>query len=251
MAALKNMYHMKYHKTLESDVKGDVSGYLEKLFVVSMQVSRYRSSHSSRCVQERRTARENLVSPPIHSFACFFSHYNSSSPLFPQKSLQGTRDEIGHYQYNIDADVHSLYKAGEGRMGTDESQFIHILCNRPDAHLRSVFQAYQQRYHKKFTKVIKSEFSGWIKTAMCYLVSWIQNPAHCVAKNLENAMKGMGTDDQALIRQLVRNRTPVFMNQIKGAYMAKYKRSLRERIKGETSGDYRRTLLAVIGEPEQ
>ena len=54
-------------------------------------------------------------------------------------------------------------------MGTDESSFIHILTNRPDAHLRAVFQQYQQRHGKKFTKVIKKEFSGWIKTALCYL----------------------------------------------------------------------------------
>lgn len=38
MAALKNMYYMKYHKALETDVKEDVSGYLEKLFVVAIQV---------------------------------------------------------------------------------------------------------------------------------------------------------------------------------------------------------------------
>ncbi|KAF9992989.1 Annexin A11, partial [Modicella reniformis] len=37
MAALKNLYFAKYHKALESDVKSDVSGYLEKLFMVSIQ----------------------------------------------------------------------------------------------------------------------------------------------------------------------------------------------------------------------
>ncbi|KAG0197078.1 hypothetical protein BGX28_009420 [Mortierella sp. GBA30] len=164
--------------------------------------------------------------------------------------MQGTRDEIGHYQYNVEGDVHTLYKAGEGRLGTDESTFIHILTNRPDAHLRAVFQHYQQRYGKKFTKVIKKEFSGWIKTALCYLVNWIQNPAHCVAKNMEKAMEGMGTDDQSLTRLVVRNRAQPFMNSVKAAYASKYKRSLRERIKGETSGDYRRTLFMTIGEPE-
>ncbi|KAF9160219.1 Annexin A11 [Mortierella sp. AD010] len=198
MAQLKNAYYARYRRSLESDVKSDVSGYLDKLFTVAMQ---------------------------------------------------GTRDEIGHYQYNVEADVQSLYKAGEGRLGTDESQFIHILTNRPDAHLRAVFQQYQTRYHKKFTKVIKKEFSGWIKTALCYLVNWIQNPAHCIAKNLEKAMEGAGTDDASLTRLLVRNRSQPFMNSVKAAYTAKYKRSLRDRIKGETSGDYRRTLLSVIGEP--
>lgn len=54
-------------------------------------------------------------------------------------------------------------------MGTDESQFIHILTNRPDAHLRLVFKQYESRYGKKFSKVIIKEFSGWIETALVYL----------------------------------------------------------------------------------
>ncbi|KAG0289120.1 hypothetical protein BGZ98_003974 [Dissophora globulifera] len=200
MAQLKTMYYAKYHKTLESVARSEVSGYLEKLFVIC---------------------------------------------------IQGTRDEYGQQPFNVDADVHTLYKAGEGRMGTDESQFIHILTNRPDAHLKQVFQRYHHTYKKKFTKVIKKEFSGWIKTALCYLVTWIDNPAHCVAKNLHKAMEGAGTDDQQLTRLLVRNRTQPFMNAIKAAYQAKYKRSLRDRIKSETSGDYRRTLFSIIGEPER
>ncbi|KAG0208047.1 hypothetical protein BGX33_006494 [Mortierella sp. NVP41] len=163
--------------------------------------------------------------------------------------MQGTRDEMGHYQYNVEADTQALYKAGEGRMGTDESQFIHILTNRPDAHLRLVFKSYESRYGKKFTKVIIKEFSGWIETALVYLVDWIENPAYCVAKNMEKAMEGAGTDDASLTRLVVRNRTPAFMAQVKAAYAAKYKKSLRDRIKGETSGDYRRTLLMAIGEP--
>lgn len=92
------------------------------------------------------------------------------------------RDELGHYQYNVEADVQSLYKAGEGRMGTDESTFIHILTNRPDAHLRAVFTQYQTRYGKKFTRVIKKEFSGWIKTGLVYLgkaLSFIMLSSFC------------------------------------------------------------------------
>jgi len=64
-------------------------------------------------------------------------------------------------------------------------------------------------------------------------------------------MEGAGTDDQQLTRLLVRNRTQPFMNQVKAAYQAKYRKTLRDRVKGETSGDYRRTLLSVLGEPER
>ncbi|KAF9579028.1 hypothetical protein BGW38_004894 [Lunasporangiospora selenospora] len=198
MHQIKSIYYARYHQSMESMVKADVSAYFEKLLMIS---------------------------------------------------IQGTKDEMSHYTYNVEDDVRELYKAGEGRLGTDESTIIRILTNRPSPHLQRVFQQYQVRHSRKFTKVIKKEFSGWIKTALCYLVNWIINPAHCVAKNMEKAMVGAGTDDHSLIRLVIRNRTQPFMNSVKAAYAAKYRKSLRDRIKGETSGDYRRLLLAAIGEP--
>src|SRR5690554_2464125 len=42
MAQLKSMYYARYHKSLESVVKADVSGYFEKLLMVCMQVCKQR-----------------------------------------------------------------------------------------------------------------------------------------------------------------------------------------------------------------
>lgn len=38
------------------------------------------------------------------------------------------------------------------------------------------------------------------------------------------------------------------MANVRGAYERRYRRSLASRIKGETSGDYERLMLACIGE---
>ncbi|KAF9162594.1 hypothetical protein DFQ27_006808 [Actinomortierella ambigua] len=162
--------------------------------------------------------------------------------------VEGKRDEVGYYQYNVEADVQALYKAGAGRLGTDEMEFIRMLTNRPDAHLRQVFAQYQARHGRKITKVIKKEFSFNLKTSLVYLASWIMDPAHCVAKQLEKAMRGAGTNDQALTRLLVRHRNPQFMAQVKAAYHRKYKKSLRDRVKGETSFHYKNALVAIIGD---
>ncbi|KAG0231967.1 hypothetical protein BGW41_001985 [Actinomortierella wolfii] len=163
-------------------------------------------------------------------------------------AIEGKRDEIGYYQYNVEADVQALYKAGAGRLGTDEMEFIRMLTNRPDAHLRQVFAQYAARHGRKITKVIKKEFSFNLKTALVYLASWIIDPAHCIAKQLEKAMRGVGTNDQALTRLLVRHRNPQFMAQVKAAYYRKYKKSLRDRVKGETSFHYKNALVAIIGD---
>jgi annexin A7/11 len=69
------------------------------------------------------------------------------------------------------------------------------------------------------------------------------------AQLLEDAMAGMGTKDDLLIGRVIRahwDRTN--MANVRGAYEKRYHRSLASRIKGETSGDYERMLLACIGE---
>lgn len=69
------------------------------------------------------------------------------------------------------------------------------------------------------------------------------------AQLLEDAMAGMGTKDFLLVSRVVRfhwDRNE--MSQIKAAYQHKYRQSLARRIKGETSGDYERLMIACIGE---
>jgi len=61
-------------------------------------------------------------------------------------------------------------------------------------------------------------------------------------------MKGMGTKNDKLIRLAVRYREPLFMKKVKADYVKLYGKSLAKRIEGETSGDYRKLLLTVIGE---
>lgn len=66
---------------------------------------------------------------------------------------------------------------------------------------------------------------------------------------LEDAMTGAGTKDRLLVNRVVRcHWNKNHLQNVKGAYQHKYRTSLAQRIKGETSGDYERFLLACIGE---
>lgn len=69
------------------------------------------------------------------------------------------------------------------------------------------------------------------------------------AQLFEDAMAGMGTKDELLVGRVVRYHWDrnVLAN-IKGAYQQRFHRSLASRIKGETSGDYGRLMVACIGE---
>lgn len=66
---------------------------------------------------------------------------------------------------------------------------------------------------------------------------------------LEDAMSGAGTKDHLLVNRVVRvHWDRNHMQQVKGAYQHKYHKSLTSRIKGETSGDYEKLMVACLGE---
>lgn len=59
-------------------------------------------------------------------------------------------------------------------------------------------------------------------------------------------MKGLGTNDEALIR-VVTTRAEIDMYYIKQEFQATYKKSLESMIAGDTSGNYKFFLLSLVG----
>uniref|UniRef100_A0A6M2EVD4 Annexin n=1 Tax=Populus davidiana TaxID=266767 RepID=A0A6M2EVD4_9ROSI len=143
-------------------------------------------------------------------------------------------------------DAKALYKAGEKKWGTDEKTFIHIFSERSAAHLAAVDSAYHDMYGNSLKKVIKKETSGHFEHALKTILLCSENPANYFAKVLHRAMKGMGTNDTALIRVIV-TRTEIDMHYIKAEYLKKYKKTLNDAVHTETSGHYRAFLLALLG----
>ncbi|NXP77679.1 ANXA7 protein, partial [Ramphastos sulfuratus] len=66
------------------------------------------------------------------------------------------------------------------------------------------------------------------------------------AERLYYAMKGAGTDDSTLIRIIV-TRSEIDLVQIKEMFTQMYQKTLAAMISSDTSGDYRRLLLAIVG----
>jgi annexin A7/11 len=150
-------------------------------------------------------------------------------------------------QQKAAADAQALYNAGEKIWGTDESVFNMVLCQRNYAQLGLVFQEYQRISGHDLEKAIKSEFSGDIQEGLLSVVRAIKNKQAFFAKRLYKSMKGLGTNDRDLIR-LVVTRCEIDMGEIKKEYKANHKESLADAIKGDCSGDYKKCLLALIGE---
>lgn len=148
-------------------------------------------------------------------------------------------DQIAH-------DVHDLYSAMRG-MGTDQMTVCKILSQRSDGQIRSINQQFEQRYNSSLEKKIKSDFSGHMQDALVLMVQRATDRAMTDAVQMEESMAGMGTKDTLLLNRVVRahwNRG--HMDQVKRAYAHRYKKDLISRVRGETSGDYERLLVACL-----
>ncbi|EHB00433.1 Annexin A8-like protein 2 [Heterocephalus glaber] len=190
-------YEEDYGSSLEEDIQGDTSGYLERILV---------------CL------------------------------------LQGSRDDMSGY---VDPglalqDAQDLYTAGENISGTDEMKFITILCTRSATHLMRVFEEYEKIANKSIEDSIKSETHGSLEEAMLTIVKCTRNLHSYLAERLYYAMKGAGTLHGALIRNII-SRSETDLNLIKCQFSKMYGKTLSSMITDDTSGDYKKALLNLVG----
>ncbi|XP_062382945.1 annexin A4-like [Sardina pilchardus] len=160
---------------------------------------------------------------------------------------QGNRDEaekVDTSQAKMDAQ--KLYAAGEGKLGTDESQFNAILCARSKPHLRAVFHEYEQMCGREIEKSICSEMSGHLKEGMIAVVKCIQNAPAYFAEELRRSISGLSPNDRTLIRIMV-SRSEVGMLDIRQEHLRLFGKSLYNVISNATSGDYQKLLLKLCG----
>jgi len=138
-------------------------------------------------------------------------------------------------------DVERLYQAGEGKIGTDENAFISIIAGNPRAHAEAVALEYGMKYGKHFSEVVKSEMSGNLKHALIVLSTPLPQ---FWAEQFHLAMKGLGTDDSKLIRTLCTTYHRC-LRETTVAYLTQYKTNLKAAFADETSGDYKKLLVAI------
>uniref|UniRef100_A0A671S836 Annexin n=1 Tax=Sinocyclocheilus anshuiensis TaxID=1608454 RepID=A0A671S836_9TELE len=132
-----------------------------------------------------------------------------------------------------DAQVNELADACNADPGDLEDKFMSILCTRSFPHLRRVFQEFVRCSNKDIEQIIKKEMSGDVKNAMFAIVRSVKNQPSYFADRLYKAMKGLGTDDRALIRIMV-SRSEIDLFNIRKEFKETHDASLHEFIQVET-----------------
>jgi len=270
--AVKLEYHKLYpDRDLIKDLKSELSGNFEDLILALMhskseldaiilRESMKGAGTDEEALIEVLCTRTNAEIVQIKSqYSKLFQRHLENDIMsdtsgdfrkFLNQLVQGKRSEKPADAKTCSALADQLYQAGEGRWGTDESAFQKIVLGASPSQLKGIEQQYLAKYGKQIDDVMRSELNGPTEVDLlkCYLAVFAvarDAPAY-FATRLHKAMKGGGTDDKSLIR-LVVTRSERDMVQIKEVFQKLYGKSLSAWITDETSGDYKKALLLLLG----
>ncbi|KAM3957153.1 annexin B10 isoform 3-T3 [Aphomia sociella] len=270
--AISQAFTHEFGRDIIEDLKSELGGHFEDVIVALMlPPEEYLCKELHHCMEGLGTdehalieilctrtkreiaaiveAYERLYNRPLAEHMCSETSgdFRRLLTLIVTSAHQGARDE----EAGVDAGraqeaAQALYDAGEAKWGTDEEVFNKILAHESFAQLRQIFEEYKNISGRTIEQAIKAELDGELKEAMSAIVECVESAAAWFAGRLRAAMQGLGTDDRTLIRIVV-SRSEIDLGDIKAEYERLYDKTLESEIRGETSGDYKRALVAILG----
>jgi len=127
-------------------------------------------------------------------------------------------------------------------LGTDEKTLINIVARRPNWHLQKVREEFEKIAEKDLVNYIADDTSYNFKKL---LVALVKSRAESRADDIYHAMKGLGTNEHALIDNII-HVSDGEMEAIKQMFRQKYNSSMDEWVKGDTSGNFEKLLLHAM-----
>ena len=136
-----------------------------------------------------------------------------------------------------------LYDSGINKKNTLET-FTEILTQKSKEEIITIGKIYHKISQSNILADIKNLFSGDTKKLLTGIVFGLLSPSEYFAELVRDAVKGLGTKDTTLLRIMV-TRDEIDMPQIKQFYRQKYDKDMVDDIKDDTSGSYRKILVAL------
>ncbi len=138
-----------------------------------------------------------------------------------------------------------LYKAGEDKVGTDESVFNKYFSLSSPHELLVIAREYHKLSGNLLTKAIDKEFNGDTKKLLNAILYVQISPSEYFAKRIRDAVQGLGTNEKILTRVIV-TRAEIDLPIMKQYYKQLYGKDMIKDIEDDVSGDYKRLLLGLI-----
>jgi annexin A7/11 len=178
MALIRQVYNQRHHRTLEADIASETGGHLEDGLLALVRgplqqdvylLNRAMSGPGTKeaVLNDVLLARSNADMAAIKSAYQRTYHHSLESAVRSDLSMKTERhfmmvlagnraeDSAPVVPQQVDQDVLELYKATEGKVGTDELLVCSILTTRNDAQIRAISHAYQAKFSRDLEIVIK------------------------------------------------------------------------------------------------
>ncbi|XP_052498829.1 annexin A6 isoform X2 [Budorcas taxicolor] len=143
--------------------------------------------------------------------------------------------------FNPSQDAETLYNAMKG-FGSDKEAILELIISRSNRQRQEICQNYKSLYGKDLIADLKYELTGKFERL---IVGLMRPPAYADAKEIKDAISGIGTDEKCLI-EILASRTNKQIHQLVAAYKDAYERDLEADITGDTSGHFRKMLVVLL-----
>ncbi|KAI9540196.1 hypothetical protein NQZ68_002130 [Dissostichus eleginoides] len=145
--------------------------------------------------------------------------------------------------FHSDLDAMEIQKALEMK---DAGTLVRILTNRTNTQRQEIAKAFEEMTHKDLAAALKKALSGELEVLLLEL---LMPPLQYEAYRLQQAMVGIGTDEETLL-EILCTHSGRELQEISVAYKEIYKKDLDKELKGETSGDFYKLLVALLNKDE-
>ena len=263
---IKAKYKATYGRDLIEDLKKETHGKLESAFVALFTDPIEYDADSLRGAMKGLGTNEDTLIEIISSRspqqmnavkACYQKKYSRDLEADVKKETSGTLQKIlitllqGRRSVNTNPNqaqcaqiAQEIYKAGESKLGTDESVFNKYFGSLSPHELACVAQNYHKLTGHTILSAIDKEMHGDSKKAYRTIVYATLSPSEYFATRVNEAIKGFGTNDQLLMRVLI-SRDEIDMPQIKQYYKQLYGKDMVAAIKSDISGDYQKLMVEL------
>lgn len=152
------------------------------------------------------------------------------------------RGSIKDYpDFDASQDAETLYKAMKG-FGSDKQAILDLITSRSNQQRIQIIQDYKSLYGKDLIDDLKYELTGKFERL---IVGLMRPPAYFDAKEIKDAIDGIGTDEKCLI-EILASRNNQQIHALKEAYKDAYNRDLESDVIKDTSGHFKKMLIVLL-----
>uniref|UniRef100_A0A8C7Z1G1 Annexin n=1 Tax=Oryzias sinensis TaxID=183150 RepID=A0A8C7Z1G1_9TELE len=141
--------------------------------------------------------------------------------------------------FRPDQDAMEIQAALDGK---DAGTLVNLLTNRNNAQRQVIAVEYKKMTNKDLNACLKKALSGDLENLLLQL---LMLPEHFDAQRLQDAMAGLGTDEETLM-EILSTRSKEQLQQINNAFQQWFKKDLEKELRGETSGDFAKLVVALL-----